>query len=132
MKIRQNQGFSLIELMIVVAILGLLAAVALPNYTEYIVRTNRADAKDRISEVAYQLERFSTRNRTYTLDMTDLGYATDPVLTAQGYYSVDATECTAGSLATCVVITATPRAGESQEGDGNLSLNTRGEKTGKW
>ena len=126
------KGFTLIEMLVVVAIVGLLAATAIPSYNSYIVRTNRADAQEKLTEVAFEMERFANRNRTYTLDMTQLGYAADPVISDEGFYSVDAAVCAGATITTCVNLTATPVAGGRQAGDGNFTLDTRGAKTGKW
>ena len=129
-----RQGFTLIELIVVVAIIGILAAVAIPSYSSYVVRANRADAQDKLSEVAFEQERFANRNRTYTLDMQQLGYGADPVPTSEGLYLVDAAVCAGAGVTvrTCVIMTATPVAGGRQAGTGNLTLDTRGNKTGEW
>lgn len=137
MKIRnlKHSGFTLVELVIVVAILGLLVSVAVPSYQQYITRANRADAKDKLAEVMFQMERFATRNRTYTLDMTALGFDADPAISTEGFYSVDSALCPgATEITNCVLVTATPVAGEVQAGDGNLSIDSRGERlpADKW
>ncbi|MBD8496281.1 type IV pilin protein [Pseudomonas syringae] len=61
----KNRGFTLIELMIVVAIVGILAAIAYPSYTEYVKRTHRAAIASLLSEQAQVLERWYSRNGAY-------------------------------------------------------------------
>jgi type IV pilus assembly protein PilE len=61
----RQYGFTLIELMIVVAIIGILAAIAYPSYTQYVQRANRADAQAIMLENAQFMERYFTTNGTY-------------------------------------------------------------------
>lgn len=64
--INRPLGFTLIEVMIVVAIIGILAAIAYPNYTEYVLRTNRTAATACLSEMSQLMERhYSTNNFSY-------------------------------------------------------------------
>lgn len=60
-----TQGFTLIELMIVVAIVGILAAIAYPSYTEYVRRAARADAQGALTSLAAAMERWFSDNNTY-------------------------------------------------------------------
>jgi type IV pilus assembly protein PilE len=60
-----TKGFTLIELMIVVAIVGILAAIAYPSYTEYVKRTHRAEIASLLSEQSQALERWFTREGNY-------------------------------------------------------------------
>jgi len=140
--IRRSSGFTLIELMLVVGILALLVAIALPSYTQYVTRANRADAKDKLTEIMLEQERYNTRNYQYTLDLSRLGYpgtaaanaqtAGDPVVSDDGFYNISAAVCSEATISTCVNLTATPIAGGRQKDDGNLTLSSRGQKTGPW
>ena len=65
---RPDRGFTLIEIMIVVAILGIVAAVALPSYRSYIDRAKRADARTQLLQVSQFMQRFYTANDQYKFD----------------------------------------------------------------
>jgi type IV pilus assembly protein PilE len=62
---RYENGFTLIELMITVAIIGILSAIAYPSYMQYVLRANRADAKAILMESSQFMERYFTTNNTY-------------------------------------------------------------------
>ena len=65
---KKTGGFTLVELMIAVAIVGLLGAVALPAYTSYVSRAKRADARTQLMQVAQFMQRFYTANDQYQND----------------------------------------------------------------
>ncbi|WP_041523971.1 type IV pilin protein [Gilvimarinus agarilyticus] len=62
----KNAGFTLIEILIVVAIVGILAAIAYPSYMDSVRKSNRADAKASLNDAAQQMQRCYTLNHTFT------------------------------------------------------------------
>ena len=96
---RRERGVTLIELMIVVVIVSILAAVAYPNYRQYVQKSKRNEAKAALLQIATNQERFYLNQNTYTNDMTSLGFpADDNVLTGSGTYSVDVTAADANTF----------------------------------
>ncbi len=87
-------GITLIELMIVIVIVGILAAVAYPNYREFAARAKRNEARAALLQVATNQERFYLNNNTFSLDMTQLGFSQDPFTTESDSYIVDVTAAT--------------------------------------
>ncbi|MEO0422142.1 MAG: type IV pilin protein [Pseudomonadota bacterium] len=120
---KQTAGFSLTELMIVVSIITILGAFALPSFTNQIRRSNRTDATAALMRVAAEQEKFYLQNNSYG-DMSELN---DPVTDA-GYYTL--TIPTAN--ATTYTITATPTEGGPQVNDAicaSFSINAAGQRT---
>jgi type IV pilus assembly protein PilE len=71
----KKRGFTLIELMIVVAVVGIIAAIAYPSYMDSVRKARRTDAKSALTEAAQKLEILYARNASYSADLTDVGYA---------------------------------------------------------
>jgi len=71
---RKMRGISLIELLIVIVIIGIMAAIAYPNYRQFAARAKRTEAKAALLQIAQNQERFYLQNNTYTTDMTQLGF----------------------------------------------------------
>lgn len=84
---RRSSGITLLELMIVVVIVGILAAIAYPNYRDFTDRATRTEAKAILLEIAQNQERFYLQNSTYGT-LSQLGYAGNTITTDSGAYSV--------------------------------------------
>ncbi|GIU45849.1 type IV minor pilin protein PilE [Shewanella sairae] len=101
----KQKGFSLIELMIVVAIIGILASIAYPSYVQHVAKSARADGVAGLMNVANLQEQYYLDNRQYTADMTDLGLNADPYVVENGFYRIDSTGTTS-FIATATAIGA--------------------------
>lgn len=129
---RAKRGFTLIELMIVVAVITILTTIAWPSYTRYVKRGNRSDAQQFMLDISSREEAFllDARNYTGALDSTGLN------LTRNGW-ACTATTCSNPNYDITVTATAGPPpaytinavAKGSQATDGNLSLNNLGAKS---
>lgn len=103
-----NRGFTLIEVMIVIVIVGVLLAIAVPSYQNSMQKGRRSDARSALLDVANREEQYMLDRGTYTEDMQDLGFSEDPYISEDGHYSVDAVACATAAITRCFVLTATP------------------------
>jgi type IV pilus assembly protein PilE len=110
--ITRSNGFTLIELMITVAIVGILAAVALPSYNQYIQRSHRANARNALIQAAQWMERAATSTGRYPAS----GNVPSGILAVEGgrYDTVTVVVPDDGSSFT---FTAKPKAGTGQASD---------------
>ncbi len=115
----QHQGFTLIELMIVVAIVGILAAVAYPSYAEYIRRGHRAEARAGLLQAAQWMERAATAKGTYPL-VADFPAALKTV--PNNRYDVSIASADGATF----TLTATPKGAQVGDKCGNYTLANTG------
>lgn len=125
---RIQRGFTLVELMIVLVIVGILTSIAYPSYVGYTRRAKRAEAKALISDVSARLERYFFDNNKYTDVVTGLGFPVAGAKSAEGNYTAAVQAIAGGSINTGYVITATPAGSHHDPKCENLTLNSRGAK----
>ena len=132
-------GFTLIELMITVAIVGILTAIALPSYQSHVTKTQRTDAQGALSSMGVAMERYFAANNTY------VGAATGGTTAATA--APDAPKSTVfasqspldqstklynltiqAETATSYTLRATPIAGTAQAGDGLMEMDSAGRR----
>ena len=90
----QSRGFSLIELLMALAIAGILFAVALPAYNDYVVRSHRADAHGALLDISARQERFMAQNNTYTTEVQGAGGLNMGTSTSSAeYYDMSVAAC---------------------------------------
>ena len=120
-------GFTLIELMVTVAIIGIIAAIALPAYTQYIVRGNRTAAESYLLELSSLQERFLVDRRAYAADLVSLNAPSIPDSVSPHYQIAMVVTATPPAY----TITATPiNTQASRYTDcATLGLNQAGDKT---
>lgn len=127
-KLSRATGFTLIELMITVAILGILISIALPSYNKSVIKTRRTDVQQAVEAHAQALERYFTTNGRYVTETTTDGStcgATVPSTT--NFYTFSVT-CAPGTF----TITATPVTSSMMANDGAQTLTNSGTRTGTW
>lgn len=119
---RLAAGFSLVELMVVVAIIAILAAIAYPNYTAYLVKARRTAAATCLQQNAQTMERYYTTNMSYA--GAPAPQVCDPDL--NGFYNISFSGTPAARTFT---IQAVPTARQPDGACGTLTINQQGVRT---
>ena len=123
-------GFTLIELMIVVVVIGILARIAYPSYKQYVVRTSREAAQTQLLQLANLQEKIYLNSGAYTTSVTNAytgqsaGGLGSTGYTADSNYTITLPGATANSF----TLTATPVSGTNQAGDGNITVDQSGKR----
>jgi len=130
---KHSHGFTLIELMIVVAIIGVLAAIAYPSYQSYVIKTKRADMMSEMHNIASEIEARKLAQGSYSKISDKVKTDFAKAYPTQGaLYDVTINPVTLtppnNTLTAKWIITATPKTGTQMVGDGNLTLNYQGIK----
>jgi type IV pilus assembly protein PilE len=113
-----QKGFTLIELMIVIAIVGIISAIAYPSYQDSVRKARRGDAQASLVEAANDMERFYTENNTY------LGIAWPSNLTGDFYILAISAQSVSA-----YILQATPTGAQLSDNCGTLTLSSTGAKT---
>jgi type IV pilus assembly protein PilE len=125
MSVKQKQyGFTLIEIMIVVAIVAIIAAFAYPSYVEQVRKSKRSDAQIGLQQIAQRQEAYFSRTYSYAASLSQLNYAADTIDSPERQYvqtitSITPTTCngTRANACSAFVVRAQPKTGTSQEHD---------------
>lgn len=116
---RKHQGFTLIEVMIVVAIVAILSAIAVPSYQEYIRRGHRAEVRAALLQASQWMERAATANGTYPLAAA---FPASLTTIQSGRYTIAVASATGAAY----TLTATPAVGQVGDKCGNYTLTQTG------
>lgn len=134
------RGFTLIELMVVVAVVGILAAIAYPSYQTYVLRSNRSEGQALLNEASARMERFYAQNNAYPTTVSGLNIVNNKtasggttVLSSSGYYqlsmAVNGTGTTAYTNNGPYLLTAIRSSTQTRDTIcGDLTLNEQGVK----
>lgn len=135
--VKDVKGFSLLELMVVVAIIAILAALVIPSYQEHIRKVRRTEAQNQMLDIAQQLRRYKVVNFNYLkagapISLDDIHAPSTLPASGKPLYELklrflnSKNESATDEKATRWELIAEPISGTSQAGDGNIALNSRG------
>src|SRR5450759_3682030 len=127
---KHAKGFTLVELLITVTIVGILAAIAIPSYAHYMQRSRRASAQAHLMDIAQRQQQYLLDARAYAPDLHALGISTPSDVSPYYTVAIPPLVITPGAPPSFTV-TAQPKAGTDQVSDkcGTLSIDNIGTKT---
>ncbi len=121
----RERGFTLIELMITIVIIGILAGIALPAYQNSVRKSHRSAAQAEMLDIANREQQFLLANRGYTATLSNMGYSVPADVAARYICTV---AVTSSGLPT-FTISCVPTSLQSASGFGTLTLDSTGAKT---
>lgn len=125
----KKNGYTLIELLVTMAIVGILASIAIPSYNNYVIKSRRAEGRSFIIEIMQRQEKFYTENSTYTTTLTQVGYPAATAMSEDGHYRVTAAAALDG-IGNNVILTAQPIGSQASDTEcGSFIMNSNGSKT---
>ncbi len=128
MKTGNYKGFTLIELVIVIAIIGILGAIAYPSYTQYKIKAQRTDAQSEMLYIAQRMQTYRAANGTFAGATVATVYGGVNTTPKQGTALYQLTFDPATTTANGWTLIAKPIAGKQQDGNGWICLNDQGHK----
>ncbi len=125
---RPIQGFTLVELLVTVAVIGIIAAIAYPAYTEFVERSRRSEATEALQNMATLQEQYYYHNKAYTGSLGDLDM---PATTENDYYALSITTGAAvGGTIQTYTLTATAQGQQASDTEcATIQLSSEGDKT---
>jgi len=125
----KQSGFTLLEILIALAVVGLLIALALPAYDRHLLRSGRLEANRELMETAADQERYRARNGSFIADALPLwapATAGRRRVTRGGHYEIEVRACPNRGLSRCFIATARPIGRQSRDDCGALTLSSDG------
>ena len=127
----ERNGFTLIELVIVIAVVSILALAALPSYQSSVRKSYRSDAMTALMDLAVREERFFVNNKTYTATLSDVSAS---ATTPGGHYAITVAALSGKTITDSFVLTATAVSSDDQFNDilcRSWTLDSTGRKGAK-
>lgn len=122
-----NLGFTLFEVILVLLVLGIAVALAVPSYQASRLDQNRAEGKAALTKTAMKLEQYFRKNKTYTIEFTELGFNSDVIESTLGNYKIKmvspAEWC---KINQCYVLSAVPQGAQMHDKCGTMMLDSSG------
>ncbi|MGK8707958.1 type IV pilin protein [Metapseudomonas otitidis] len=123
----KDKGFTLVELLIALVILSILAAIAIPSYTSFVLRSNRSEGQAYLNDVVARQERFFTQNSVYIVKTSDIANLGISAQSRTGLYQLTVSE--GGSSDGGYLLTATAIGSQARDNDcKTLTLNAVGDR----